>query len=262
MNTDEKNAAEIHEAPPQDRESQAPATAEETAAPPPGDAAETKDGVNAQKNGYTPGQKALVAVLLLVIAGAIVFIGKNVYRNYIAPPPAFGAAGPSSCAVAAKIPKPVGNPDAPIKLEAAFGHCIASIMIPIHDAIAAYPDRIQGKFYALESLEGRDLVEEHGVNIAAIFINDKNKFTLKKADGTTREVAFQGPPGQGYTMADLVEVLRMKLAETEGGVPEDFDEKMANLQSATIGSGIQTCGPCADGSCAARGGNASPASGK
>ncbi len=221
-----------------------------SAAPPDENVPETPPSAEAEaeENGaphppYTPGQKALIALLLLVIAGALVFIGTNVYRNYIVPQNALASGPmPACCNQSAKIPPPVGNSDAPIKIEAAFGHCIAGIMIPIHDAIAAYPDQFQGRFYALESLEGRDLVEEHGTSVAAIFINGESKFTLKNADGSTRQVVFQGPPGQNYTLADLVEVLRQKLAETPGGVPADFEAKMAKLRSATSEFTGRSCG--------------------
>jgi len=202
---------------------------------------------------YTPGQKALIGVLVLVIVGALVLVGNNVYRTYVAPPPRFGANGPpTTCGAAARIPAPVGDPDAPIRIEVVFGHCIAPAMLPIRDAISAYPARIQGKFYALESAEGQKLIEEHGMGIAAVFIDNENKFTIKDADDAPRNVVFQGPPGQDYTLADLVEVLRMKLVKTEGGVPTDFDLKMAALRSSKADSEKGSLGPCADGSCSSR----------
>jgi len=195
------------------------------------------EGTAAGGQPMTRGRLLLVVVLLAVIAGAMYNIARNVYTNYIArkPVPTDIPMDLGECGMA-PLPDPTGNPDAPIHLQVCMGHCIAPVMTGIHDAVAGWPDIVRAQFYAFESSEGQDLLAAHNETIACIFIDGKNEFEIPGPDGTKRTVVFRGPPGDGYTLKDFVEVLRRHIQSKTGKLPEDFDARAAELASGNAGA--------------------------
>jgi len=132
----------------------------------------------------------------------------------------------------ASLPKPVGNPGAPIKMEVCVGHCFAPVLVDLHDILANWPDKVHAAFSVVHSPTGQKMLKKYGESCAAIFINGKTKFRVKRENGV-RSIEFHGPPGDTYQLADLARVLRMELAKTPGGLPSDFDEKIKPLLAAS-----------------------------
>jgi len=121
------------------------------------------------------------------------------------------------------IPEPVGAEDAKIKVCVVLGHCFRPMMKSFVTMGEAWPDKVRCEFHAYESAEGQKIVTGHGERLACILIDDENRFTIEQ-DGQEREVHFHGPPGDGYRMAEIIEVLRVKMVDLYGEAPADFAE--------------------------------------
>lgn len=123
-------------------------------------------------------------------------------------------------------PRAVGSADAQLKIEACLGPCVESPFDAFEACAKAWPDKIRAEFIPYLSPQGQQFCAEHGEDLACIFFNGRNRFTLGEGD-SSREVRFSGPPGAGYAMGDLAEVLRLQMEEVYGELPPDFDEKVA-----------------------------------
>jgi hypothetical protein len=168
--------------------------------------------------------KALwLAVALLVIA--VVAALSSAVHTYRAEQRRRAQAATAPAFVVIKD-REVGQEDAKLKVEACLGPCIASLFLPFAECAEAWPDKLRAEFYAYDSPEGQKFCADHGEDLACICFNGEDRFTLGEGD-SSREVHFYGPPGGGYTVRDLAEVLRMQMEEVHGDLPPDFDEKAA-----------------------------------
>ena len=195
---------------------------------------------------YTPGQKAIVVLLLLLIAGAVGSATLTVSKDWSREPQPPELVGDPMCsgpaAGLASVPDPVGSLEARIKIEACLGHCIGGEMQRIAAVAAAWPDQIRAEFYSYESTEGQQFVSDHDESLACIFVNGENSFTITK-DGEETGIAFSGPPGGSYQVDDLAPVLKAKFQEVYGAVPADFDTKVRPLHEEMASScGAGSCG--------------------
>jgi hypothetical protein len=183
-----------------------------------------------------PGNRLAVwlAVGLLVIAvAAALYSAIHMYRSEqrhhaslaagVAPPPE---------------PRAAGSPDAELKIEACLGPCVESPFDAFEACAKAWPDKIRAEFIPYLSPQGQQFCAEHGEDLACIFFNGQNRFTLGEGD-SSREVRFSGPPGVGYTTGDLAEVLRMQMEEVYGELPPDFDEKVAAFRVGDLATSPQ-----------------------
>lgn len=132
-------------------------------------------------------------------------------------------------------PRAVGSEDAQLKIEACLGPCIEFLFDGFETCAEAWPDKVRAEFIAYQSPQGQRFCAEHGEDLACIFFNGKNRFTLGEGD-SARELHLYGPPGDGYTVRDLGEVLRMQMEEVYGELPADFDEKVAAFDVGDLGS--------------------------
>jgi HAMP domain-containing protein len=166
--------------------------------------------------------KTVVAacVAILAVCGAL-YSGSRVYRQEQRR--RAGSHRDATMSTGHKIPDPVGAEDARIRITVVLGHCVASAMDEFVKLAEAWPDKVRVKCYAYESPEGAKIVSDHDETLACIFINGENRFTLK-TDGKKRELHFHGPPGESYSVRDVVEVVRMKMLELYGELPPDFDD--------------------------------------
>ncbi len=178
-----------------------------------------------------------VAVSLLVIAVAAAL--SSAVHTYRSEQRRRAQAEAVALSGAAAQQRAVGSQDARLKIEACLGPCIA----PLFDAFAAcaeaWPDRIRAEFIPYDSPEGQKFCNEHGEDLACIFFNGRNRFTLGEGD-SRRKVHFYGPPeGEAYAVRDLPEVLRMQMEEVYGEVPPDFDEKVTAFEAVDLDSGAE-----------------------
>ena len=173
------------------------------------------------------GTKWALAVCFLAVAlAAAVYSGVRTIRQE----QRRVAAGSTPMPEGMAPPEPIGSEDAKLKSEVCLGHCLSPLFKPFVECAEAWPDKIRAELYAYESQEGQALIQAHGETLACIFFNGENRFTIGD-EGDSREVHFHGPPGEGYTLRDLEDVLRTRLEEIYGAVPEDFEEIAAVLHS-------------------------------
>ena len=213
---------------------------EPTQAEPAGEAAKAETAPREQpETAATPApqtssakERLFAFVLVAVIAAGIYFVGGTLYRQYKeakARAEAANAGTPMECGIPT-APQAVGSKDAKVKLVASMGHCIVPAMDAMAKIASAWPEKIRAEFYALESPDGQQIVQEHGASRACVFINDKIEFTLKRGD-KEETVRLEGPPGAAYQLVDIIDALRQTFEKVYGEVPENFDEVTAALKT-------------------------------
>jgi len=131
------------------------------------------------------------------------------------------------------MPDVVGSEEARLKIEACLGPCIEALFDPLAKCAEAWPDKVRAEFIPYGAAEGLQFVSGHGEEQACIFFNGKNRFTLGEG-AASREVHLSGPPGSGYTMGDLAEVLRMQMEELYGELPPDFGERVGAFEECVV----------------------------
>ena len=165
----------------------------------------------------------MIALLLLILVAAGVAVHNA--RDYFRPVPKQGDAEVES---GPAMPDDFGSEDAELKIEACVGHCITFVAVGIAKAVEAWPDKVRAEFYAYESEAGQKFVEEHGEELACIFLNGENRFTIER-DGKQKDVHLAGPPSGEWDMADLAAVIKQQWLKVYGELPEGFDAKLGLL---------------------------------
>jgi hypothetical protein len=169
---------------------------------------------------HSTSMTVLAACIAILALGAALYSVSRVYRQEQRR--RAGLLSDGTMGGGYKIPDPVGAEDARIQMTVILGHCVAPAMDEMVKLAEAWPDKIRVTCYAYESPEGAKIVADHGETLACVFINGENRVALK-TDGKKREVHFHGPPGESYSVKDVVEVVRMKMPELHGKLPPDFD---------------------------------------
>lgn len=173
-------------------------------------------------------------ILVLVIVGAGGLAVRNA-RHYFASPSIVQPPGPAHV----PLPEDFGDPNAPLKIEVCVGPCITYVADAIATTFRDRPDKVRAEFHDYESEDGAKFVQTHGLSVACIFINGKNRFTIH-LEGKKKEVHLVGPPPEGYTMRELAAVLRQQWRQVitgkeDGKLPEGLEEKLAKFGQAAGG---------------------------
>ncbi len=176
----------------------------------------------------------MVIVLGVLIAGMLAVLLQNAGRYYSRTIP---ASPPASTGAAATAPAPHGNPDAPLRIEGALGDCIMWVADALSAAVEPWPDKVSTRFIAYFDQEGQEFVKAQGETLACICFNGEHEFTLETADGKDRKVRLVGPPGDGYTLADLAAVLRQQWNKHCGPEPDGFSAALERLERAGAAKG-------------------------
>ncbi len=186
---------------------------------------------------YSPAQKVLIAFLVLVIAATLTFFVRGIWKIYFTRPGA--AASHSGPMPMIALPKPCGDPNAPVQVDVCVGHCFAPLLTNFHDILAAWPHRVHVTFSVVHSPTGQRLLKRYNASCASIFINGKTKFRVKRGN-RVRPVELHGPPGDSYQLEDVAWILRRELAKTPGGLPADFETRIRPLLHSGFGESSET----------------------
>lgn len=171
-------------------------------------------------------RKMVAAVLVLVIAGCLVYIGRGVHRMFRLPEEeTTGVTLTPEGARRGGLPRPVGSPEAGVRIEACMGGCVSWVMVDIADVVRAWPDQVRAEFYDFNSPEGQAFASAHDSDLACILFNGSKRIELPDEHDGTRTVHFYGPPGGAYTPRDIAEALRVQFLKVYGKAPPDFTQR-------------------------------------
>ena len=168
--------------------------------------------------------RLVVPALVLVILVALGSVGWNLYGKHMTS--RAEAAGVN--AQSEPAPTAVGNPDALVKLEVCLGPAYGALMGELAALAGRWPEQVRAEFYSYFSPEGQAFAREHGRDLACIFINGVGDVQVG-AEGEEQTVVLHGPPGDTYTTAHVLSLLRQTLEEVHGALPDGFDEAAEQL---------------------------------
>ncbi len=199
-------------------ERQAPQSEAAQAEGPVGDVSETPPQGAPGTTSWGLRQWLIVAVLSVVIAGAVAcIVGKVTRRRAIGPQGGSFRQGPSLSSLTDSV-RTFGSAEAKVKgvaiLPLTVG-CQTDRADYLQQAAEAYPDHLFVKLVDIHSVAGREEKARVGLDCAGVVINGKNSFELDTSEGK-RTVVLKGPPNTGYTPSDIRAALQQEVVKAYG----------------------------------------------
>ena len=197
------------------------------------DVLEAEERIKAKLVAEAAKKRRTTFLLLGIIAVALGTLGWEVWHYHLR---RFRPA-PDPPDLEIEIFEHVGSPEAKVKVEVLLEKCLESVQSLAYHVGRSYPDLVRAEFYPLHDEVAQQYAGEEGDSCAGVRVNGKDRFTVTNDTGT-REVHLYMSPGGGYTEADLVAIIKQKMEEAYGAIPDDFDQKV----SVEFGVGVPSVG--------------------
>jgi hypothetical protein len=131
--------------------------------------------------------------------------------------------GNGCCAGDAGVVRPatetLGRADAPVKVvgfvpdDRDYNEVIAML----RRLAGAHADAVNVTLRSTATSTAKEEMKRLGHDGAGFFVGGRKQFRLRNAEGTPREVVFEGKPGKKYKLQDLKAVIEEAMAKAEGG---------------------------------------------
>ena len=166
-----------------------------------------------------------LTILILIIAGCLGYFFMGLVKRYM--PPRNEQTQPMMVFNAYPPPEPAGSAKAKVKVIAVIPtmvKCQKETCELIRSIAEKYPDMVHAEFYDMMMDDGAKILREREAECSTIFVNGKFRFTIKsEEDNGTEDVCFSGSPNAKYDLDQIVTVIKNKIKEAYGKIPEDFD---------------------------------------